>query len=73
MSNDKDFHGIGWSFPPQFSKSQRGVVMLRGMEDIESSLKIIFDTLPGERVMRPDVHILSWFFERTDSNSHHTA
>ena len=51
---DFSFLGTGWSFPPTFRREFYGVEMLSGVEDVNSSLKIILDTLNGERVMLPN-------------------
>jgi phage baseplate assembly protein W len=45
------FLGRGWSFPPRFDSHQR-VVMVEHEEDIEESLRILFRTRVGERVMQ---------------------
>jgi uncharacterized protein len=45
------FLGRGWSFPPRFDSHQR-VVMVEHDEDIEESLRILFRTRVGERVMQ---------------------
>jgi len=52
---DKDFLGIGWSFPPEFHKHANtlGVKMVAEEEDIGESLKILLSTVPGERTMQP--------------------
>jgi phage baseplate assembly protein W len=47
------FLGTGWSFPPTFTKSCKGVEMISDVADIESSLQILFSTRLGERVMQP--------------------
>lgn len=54
MEEENTFLGIGWSFPPTFMKGSRSVVMTEGEEDIKRSLQILFTTLKGERVMRPE-------------------
>ncbi len=54
VSESPEFIGIGWSFPPTFDRGRRRAVMSSGVEDIEQSLRIIFSTTLGERVMRPD-------------------
>ncbi|NOT50459.1 MAG: GPW/gp25 family protein [Chitinophagaceae bacterium] len=54
INNDKSnysFLGRGWSFPPQFEKSAKTVVMLEDEQDIRSSLEILLSTAVGERVM----------------------
>lgn len=45
------FLGRGWSFPPRFDSHQR-VVMVEHDEDIDESLRILFRTRVGERVMQ---------------------
>jgi phage baseplate assembly protein W len=55
MSNQmKSFLGKGWSFPPVFDKMSLGVRMEENDADIESSIRIILNTYPGERLMQPD-------------------
>ena len=49
----KSFLGIGWSFPPQFNKNTGSVSMVADEEDIKQSLNIYFNTMIGERIMRP--------------------
>lgn len=46
------FLGRGWGFPPRFAGGQ--VRMAEDETDIHESLRILFSTLPGERVLRPD-------------------
>lgn len=52
---DKDFLGVGWSFPPEFHKQANaiGVKMVADEEDIAESLRILLSTVPGERTMQP--------------------
>jgi phage baseplate assembly protein W len=54
------FLGSGWSFPPRFAGGE--VRMSRDEEDIQESLRILFNTRPGERFLAPkfgiDVHSL---------------
>ena len=47
------FLGTGWDFPPTFSRSLQGVEMVSGVTDIHQSLRILFATAQGERVMLP--------------------
>jgi len=50
---NREFLGQGWAFPLQFSP--RGQMALAaGERDIEQSIRIILETVPGERVMRPE-------------------
>ncbi len=51
MKAVKSFLGIGWGFPPTFSKRTMEVDMLSDEEDIRSSLHILLSTRQGERVM----------------------
>jgi phage baseplate assembly protein W len=53
MALEDNFIGTGWSFPPAFDRSSGGVEMRTGVTDIEESLRIIFTTHLGERVMQP--------------------
>lgn len=53
MDPERAFLGRGWSFPPQFDKAAKAVVMLQEELDIESSLEILLSTRLGERVMQP--------------------
>ena len=53
MALEDPFIGSGWSFPPSFDKAQAGVQMSTGIRDIEESLRIIFSTALGERIMQP--------------------
>lgn len=53
MALEDPFIGSGWSFPPAFDKKTSSVVMSTGTQDIEESLRIIFSTALGERIMNP--------------------
>jgi phage baseplate assembly protein W len=52
---DKPFLGRGWSFPPNFVKSDNraGVDMLSEQDDVASSLTILLGTSLGERILQP--------------------
>ena len=50
----KSFLGKGWSFPPVFDKLNLGVRMDENDQDIQSSIRIILNTYPGERLMQPN-------------------
>lgn len=48
-----DIIGRGWAFPPRLD--HRGQIALVGdAEEIEQALRIILNTAPGQRVMRPE-------------------
>ena len=49
----KSFLGTGWSFPPEFNCRNGNVSMVSDEEDIKQSLYIYFNTVIGERIMRP--------------------
>ena len=53
MAVEDDFIGTGWSFPPAFDLASGRVEMRSGIADIEESLRIIFTTHLGERIMQP--------------------
>ena len=47
------FLGIGWSFPPTFLAPAGGVRMVGEIDDIQQSLRILFTTDLGERLLHP--------------------
>lgn len=49
-ASEASFTGQGWRFPITFNADEASVEMVSGPEDIEQSLLILLDTLPGERV-----------------------
>ncbi len=53
QQSDFSFLGTGWNFPPTFRREFYGVEMLSGVDDVNNSLKIILETINGERVMLP--------------------
>ena len=48
-----DFLGRGWSFPVGTDRDG-AIELVEGETDIEQSIRLILETTPGERVMRPD-------------------
>jgi uncharacterized protein len=48
-----DFLGRGWAFPVAPGPDGE-IAMVSDDEDIRQSIRMILDTEPGERVMRPD-------------------
>jgi uncharacterized protein len=50
---DREFLGQGWAFPLQIDP-RGGIALARGPRDIEQAIRIILETTPGERVMRPE-------------------
>lgn len=53
-NNLNSFLGTGWDFPPHWDADEKSVTMISNEEDIRSSLRILFSTNLGERVMRSD-------------------
>ncbi len=53
LSPQDDFLGRGWSFPVGLALDDE-IAMVEDAEDIRQSIRIILETDPGERVMRPD-------------------
>ena len=53
MGIEDPFIGSGWSFPPAFDTGTASVTMSTGIRDIEESLRILFSTALGERIMNP--------------------
>ena len=50
---DREFLGQGLAFPLQINQ-QGGIALARGAHDIEQAIRIVLETQPGERVMRPE-------------------
>jgi uncharacterized protein len=50
---DPGFLGRGWSFPPRFDARSGRLVTVAAEEDIAESLRLLFLTRPGERLMHP--------------------
>ena len=66
---NKSFLGKGWAFPPSFNYDMGTVEMTEGAEDIKQSIYIIINTIPGERMLRPEFgcNIRSYVFESNDA------
>ena len=70
MQSPQDFIGKGFSFPLQVAPT--GQIMLQsGNDKIESSIRMILSTAPGERVMRPEFGCAIWrqIFDPIDANT----
>lgn len=50
---NREFLGQGLAFPLQVNP-RGGIALATGERDIEQSIRIILETAPGERVMRPE-------------------
>ncbi|MDF2177188.1 GPW/gp25 family protein [Aliiglaciecola sp. CAU 1673] len=66
-----DFLGTGWSFPPAFLSSSRGISTVSDEQDILQSLQILFSTRPGERLMHPKYgcHLHRYVFDAITEHS----
>ena len=49
----KEFLGVGWAFPVRAEPGE-DVSSAEYEEDVREAVRIILETTPGERVMRPD-------------------
>lgn len=70
MSDPSDFIGKGISFPLRVDQSG-SIATSSGAEDIDSSIRMVLTTAPGERLMRPDFGCRIWelLFEPINANT----
>jgi uncharacterized protein len=70
MSDPADFIGRGIAFPLRVDQSG-SIATSTGVEDIESSMRMILTTAPGERLMRPEFGCRIWelLFEPINANT----
>jgi phage baseplate assembly protein W len=70
MSDAADFIGRGLSFPLRIDQSG-SIALTRGVDDLDSSLRMILTTAPGERLMRPLFGCRIWelMFEPINANT----
>ena len=52
-TRNREYLGQGVASPLQYDP-RGGIAMSRGERDIEQAIRIILETAPGERVMRPE-------------------
>lgn len=52
-TDDADFLGTGWTFPPTFDRLSNAVVMSSDVENIRQCLSVLLQTSIGERLMLP--------------------
>jgi phage baseplate assembly protein W len=64
----REFLGQGLAWPLQID-SRGGIALARGERDIEQAIRLILETAPGERVMRPEFgcHIHDLLFAPYDA------
>jgi hypothetical protein len=65
-----DFIGTGWALPLG-TNPRGGIAVVSGYEEIDASIRMIIETMPGERVMRPDFGCAIWdlLFSPVDANT----
>lgn len=65
-----DFIGRGISFPLRVDQSG-SIAMTNGVDDIDSSIRMVLTTAPGERIMRPQFGCRIWelMFEPINANT----
>lgn len=70
MSDTPDIIGRGFTFPFRVDKTG-SIALTTGADDIESAMRVILCTAPGERVMRPEFGCKIWdlLFEPVDANT----
>ena len=70
MSDAADFIGHGISFPLRVDQSG-AIATTNGADGIDSSLRVVLMTAPGERVMRPNFGCRIWemMFEPINANT----
>lgn len=52
-ADHRDFLGIGWRYPVATDPLKGDIALSRYDRDVKESIRIILETKPGERVMRP--------------------
>ena len=70
MSDTPDIVGRGISFPLRVDQTG-SIALTSGGDDIDSSMRVILCTAPGERLMRPEFGCRIWdlLFEPVDANT----
>jgi phage baseplate assembly protein W len=65
----QEFVGQGWAFPVHVVAG--GVALVSGAQEIEQSIRLIIETAPGERPMRPEFGcaIHDFVFAGTDART----
>ena len=54
QNEHRDFLGVGWAFPVRIDPMRGDIALSRYDRDVREAIRIILETAPGERVMRPD-------------------
>ena len=71
MEEHKDFLGRGWAMPVDVDPGTGFIATAAYEEDIRQAIRIIIETAPGERLMRPNFGcgIHDMVFEAVDSTT----
>lgn len=56
---NREYIGQGFNFPLHLDAQGR-LALTQGVSEIEQSIRIILETIPGERVMRPEFGCRAW-------------
>jgi phage baseplate assembly protein W len=56
---NREFLGQGLAFPLQIDP-RGGIALASGERDIAQAIRIVLETVPGERVMRPEFGCRAW-------------
>jgi phage baseplate assembly protein W len=59
MGEDADFIGRGWAHPVRVN-ARGGIALLEGDAELEAAIRLVLQTMPGERVMRPSFGCSVW-------------
>ena len=51
--DQRDFLGVGWRYPVATDPLTGDIALSRYDRDVKEAIKIVLETAPGERVMRP--------------------
>lgn len=70
MSNTADFIGRGVMFPMRVDQAG-SIAMSSGVDELDSSIRMVLITAPGERLMRPNFGCRIWelMFEPINANT----
>lgn len=70
-NHNSDFLGVGWQFPPQFSRESNSVLTTSKEDDINCSLQVLLTTALTERIMQPryGCDANQWLFESMDTGT----
>jgi uncharacterized protein len=59
MGDGVDFIGRGWAHPVRVN-ARGGIALLESDAELEAAIRLVLQTMPGERVMRPSFGCSVW-------------